>query len=589
MKKTAILFIILFPILPAFPQKANQDKNQPSNKNQETKITPGASGVKRSIAYRFSSLLRADNPGDGTFRFNSGTIASVSYMIVADNDISGEDQTKWYSTWDDTTGAMARGQITIVESEGKNTAKFDVAGLFARGNGFWKIPVRYVSGAMPENGAVYYYVFERIDHKKDQAEKEPSKPDPNVIAEVVKPVEEVKPVEQPKPVEEVKPVEQPKPVEEVKPVEQPKPVEEVKPVEQPKPVEEVKPVEQPKPVEEVKPVEQPKPVEEVKPVEQPKPVEEVKPVEQPKPVEEVKPVEQPKPVEEVKPVEQPKPVEEVKPVEQPKPVEEVKPVEQPKQVEEAKPAEQSKPVTRRAESETVARKQTATDTQSTSQKTPTTGSQTTTQKSGTTFTTQVTQGSQPSQSGNAPPAYQSNLPTYQYRYSSGQRAHGKCYAGIIEVGYGLGLGKYGTDNFRFNFINGFHIGPTFTAGLGIGVRRYYFEHEKFTELSPVSGKIQIPVFLDLRKTFSTNTVTPYLALGVGNSIRFDANSNSEENVKEGLLFNGSLGIWFNISARFAIFCGAAYESQKMEYVLLSDDSHFKKNGNSVSLNIGIAF
>src|SRR5574340_1255744 len=106
MKKDAILFIILFSILPAYPQRANQGKNQSSASNkQETKITPGASGVKRSIGYRFSSLVQPGNPGSGNFMFNSGTIDKVTYLIVNDIDITGDNQTKWYSTWDDTTGA----------------------------------------------------------------------------------------------------------------------------------------------------------------------------------------------------------------------------------------------------------------------------------------------------------------------------------------------------------------------------------------------------------------------------------------------------------------------------------------------------
>ena len=621
-----------------------EKKDNPGNQPQDTKVTPGASGVKRSIGYSFSAVVIDDDPGKGVFRLNNESVSKATFMFVDDLDISGDDQSKWFSTWDDTTGATGRGQITLVESEGKGVVSYDVSGVFVDASGFWKIPVKHVSGTLPLKGATYYYVFERIDHKKDVAENvtkvvtpvEQPKPveevkpveEPKPVEEVKpveqpKPVEEVKPVEQPKPVEEVKPVEQPKVVEEVKPVEQPKPVEEVKPVEQPtvveevkpieqpKPVEEVKPIEQPKTVEEVKPVEQPKPVEEVKPVEQPKPVEEVKPVEQPKPVEEVKPVEQPKPVEEVKPVEQPKPVEEVKPVEQPKPVEEVKPVEQPKPVEEVKPVEQPKPVEEvkpveqpkpapqqpsqapaRREQEPVRQTAQAAENPAPEQSTVNTTTQPA-KKTGTTWTTQVTQGSQPAQ--NEPPVNQYNqnnqnsgLPAYQYRYSTNQRGRGKWYAGIIEAGYGLGVGEYGIDNFRLNFINGFRIGQTFSAGLGIGVRRYYVERENFTDHhSLVSGKVQIPVFLDLRKTFSTKKVTPYLALGIGNSTRFSAGDTTT--VKEGLLFTPSGGIWFNFSSRFALFCGVAYEMQKMEYLLLADDSRYKKNTSSVSLNIGIAF
>jgi hypothetical protein len=57
-----------------------------------------------------------------------------------------------------------------------------------------------------------------------------------------------------------------------------------------------------------------------------------------------------------------------------------------------------------------------------------------------------------------------------------------------------------------------------------------------------------------------------------------------------LFYSGSGGIWLNVSDRFAVFAGLAYESQKMEF---SDTNPFtaryKKSAGSVSLNIGISF
>ncbi|MGE5420506.1 MAG: hypothetical protein ACM3UT_09990 [Chloroflexota bacterium] len=640
MKKIVFLLTFLITVSLASAQKDTKEKNQvggnkaqsseETKKTQETRFQAGASGVKRSIAYKFSSSV-SGTPAYGSFRFDNNTVGKVTYLIVNVRDMTGDDQSKWFRTWDDTTGAMARGQITLVEQDGKNVDVFDVSGLFTDGNGFWRIPVKFISGSMPEEGATYYYIFERIDHKKDQVVAQVVQPEIKIPEEPRPPVVEVKPAGEPKPlVVEVKPAEEPKPpVVEVKPAEEPKPpVVEVKPAEEPKPpVVEVKPAEEPKPpVVEVKPAEEPKPpvvevkpanepkppVVEIKPAEEPKPpVVEVKPAEEPKPpVVEVKPAEEPKPpVVEVKPAEEPKPpVVEVKPAEEPKPpVVEIKPAEEPKPpVVEVKPAEEPKPVTRQYEAEAVSRKQSASETQTTRvTQTNETGVQqkqtqsaqpvqTATQpapRTGTTWSSQVTQGAQPEQNGVAPQSYQSNLPNYQYRYSSDKRGRGKWYAGIIEVGYGLGVGEYGMDNFRFNFINGFHIGQTFSLGLGLGIRRYYTEHENFSDYSLVSGKVQVPVFLDIRKTFSTRKVTPYLALGLGNSARFNSSStaDSTETVYEGLLFNPSGGIWFNISSRFAVFFGVAYEMQKMEFLLLSDDSRFKKNTGSVSLNLGIAF
>lgn len=142
------------------------------------------------------------------------------------------------------------------------------------------------------------------------------------------------------------------------------------------------------------------------------------------------------------------------------------------------------------------------------------------------------------------------------------------------------------DNFRINFINGFNLGPRTSLGLGIGVRRYFEGTHPDWEL--VSNDVQIPVFFDFRTRFSTRKVTPYFALGLGGSAGYSS-SDTTGVKKEGLLFNPSAGIWFNISDRFAVFTGIAYELQNLEYMLISDNSHFKKNASSVSLNIGISF
>ena len=164
----------------------------------------------------------------------------------------------------------------------------------------------------------------------------------------------------------------------------------------------------------------------------------------------------------------------------------------------------------------------------------------------------------------------------------------KCYRGIIELGYALGVGNYGIDNFRFNFINGIMIGRFSSIGLGLGYRRYF--EENFTGHTLLSPKSQIPVFLDLRTSFSTRKITPYLALGIGGSASIvRVNSDSTTTKQEGLFFCPSGGIWFNVSDRFAVFAGVAYEMQRLEYILIADNSHYKKNTSSVSLNIGIAF
>ena len=757
----------------------NQD-NQADKKSQETQtvhIVTGSSGVKRSIGYKFSSLPEDSDPGNGIFRYNNETVSQITYIIVDDKDLTGEDQTNWYKTWDDTTGATARGELIIADIEGNIVNVFDVTGVFVDYEGFWKVPVKYTSGGFPSDGAIYYYVFNRIAHKKNEADQsnqpdqqditavqvipaEESKPEAEVPAveqtipveqvivvtnvdtvegskpaEVVTPVpvevpiveqaipfepvivvtnvdavEEAKPaevvnpdpvevpvveqaipvepviavtnvdaVEEAKPTEEVIPnplvniVEQVVITEEAKPfvevssveqaiiiepvkqantpepeapviqvitVEEPDPIavaepvaavnpvvqviipaEEVKPVietakaEPAVPVEttrideriraeELKPVRQARPVEEKKPVRQTRPapvpqnkVAEPKPVSQPNfneqpEVQQTKPVEQSKPViqqrtrpsqetRKVLPVAQNKPVEQSKPVVQPETTEPARPVQETRivvPVARNKPAEQPKPIVQPKTTENARPVQETRTVVPVARNKPAELPKPAEEVKP---------------REQVTlpyQGTQSYQLQEVKTETRDNqFAATQNNIGTTSRKHRKCYRGIIEVGYGLGAGDYGINNFRFNFINGFHIGPNFSLGLGLGIRRYFIENENYTDRSFLSGKVQIPVFIDFRTTLSSRKLTPYFAMGIGNSSRYSAKSDSASIVNEGLLFNSSAGIWFNISDRFAVFGGIAYEMQKMEYLKLSDDTYYKKNTSSVSLNIGISF
>jgi hypothetical protein len=216
-----------------------------------------------------------------------------------------------------------------------------------------------------------------------------------------------------------------------------------------------------------------------------------------------------------------------------------------------------------------------------------------TQSGQTTQTTQTAQNTRNTQNYQPAPYNQVNRPTdiqnpYGNAELSGSSSKRKCYRGIIEIGYAWGTGDYGINNFRFNFINGIMVGRSSSIGIGLGYRRYF--EKDFTDKELFSPLSQTPVFIDLRTSFSTKKVTPYLALQFGGSASYiRVNSDSITTRQEGLYFCPSGGIWFNISSRFAVFAGVAYEMQRLEYVLIADNSHFKRNASSVSLNLGIAF
>jgi len=715
--RTIILFLVFTLIgTVSYAQKNNTGKEN-KGKDQDTKIIPGASGVKRSIGYHFSSITDVSDPGEGVFRYNSKNITGVDFIIVDKNDIKGEDQTNWYETWDKTTGATGRGRLTLVELNGDNVNVFDVTDVFVDGNGYWKLPVEYVSGTLPLNDTVYYYVFERIAHGGGQGNREneeieeiaeapvvivtePVVQEPEEIVEAAEPVvEEVAEVveEAPVVVEAAEPIveevaevveEAPVVVEAAEPVveevaevveEAPVVVEAAEPVveevaevveEVPVVVEAAEPV-----VEEVAEVveealvvvEAAEPVvEEVAEVVEEAPVV----VEAPEPVVEepiTEVVQEPEEViepavkvvaEVVEPEPVPKEEPKVKPsapivqtVTQPEKIVDEVPdpqktdtrrVAQPEKTTDEAPAPtktETRPINKPAQEEvTIPLTQPSRDTQTTvgagrrtisSTKQPVTQPAQETKTTTTTRETRNVPVAQPIRQTETKPITQpapiperqplpepkkepptqvtlkpvqetqkepvnqpapekyDDFPVVQnYYQSSGGRSHGKCYRGIIEIGYALRVSEYGMNNFRFNFINGFNIKNT-SIGLGIGVRKYFDTPANHPDWHLVSSDVQIPVFLDIRTRFSSKTLTPYLGIGIGGSQEFDSDTTNNKPV--GLYFHATGGIWFNLSDRFAIFCGFAYEMQKLEYANFSDEIPYKKNTNSISINVGIAF
>jgi hypothetical protein len=239
MKRISVITALVLAGSLLFAQQGNQNKNQSNTTGQEKQgnqenqkqgasqdtlkkkevgginITPGASGVKRSIAYRFSNVTGDSDPGNGIFRFNNQNPSSTNYLIVDNIDFKGEDQNNWYSTWEKNTGASGRGRITLVEYEGTNIIVFDVTGVFIKAEGYWKLPVQFISGTVPAANALFVYVFDRIAHDKTPATPPVTQPEPQVTPPVTPPVTQPEPpvtppVTQPEP-SVTPPVTQPEP------------------------------------------------------------------------------------------------------------------------------------------------------------------------------------------------------------------------------------------------------------------------------------------------------------------------------------------------------------------------------------------
>ena len=551
MKRVSVLWIFLLIAAGAFAQKKDSSGNSrdKNKQTQDTRYQEGASGVKRSISYKFSNIITDDDPGNGKFRYNNDTVSGISYLFLDDIDLSGEDQTKWYSTWDDTTGATGRGRLNIVEYEGKNVNIFDVTGVFVEENGYWKIPVRYVSGSLPADGVTYYYIFERIENKDKTGKTDDGDLVEATEVAVAAVAAEVK--------EEIQPIQVSPPEPEVRA----EPVVQVDTVKQEVKIEETEEIAAAVTVAAViaEPKEEPHPVQQGQPAEaaevgQPAPA-------QPAPLaaEPSIAVSQPKPV-----MEQTAPAATVVIARQAEKTKDQQRVRTSHESQQAPKTQTPQPSQQKKESQPV---------QSTKPAQPVQQAPKTTQA--------ASRPTQPTPTNQAPSGG-----TVSSGYTVSKRSDGaRRWHGIIETGYGFKVSDYGINNYRINFIGSFDIGQHFMIGFGLGYRNYSDKPDKHPEWYMVSSKSQIPIFIDLRTVLTKKRLSPYLAFGFGSSTE----KSKVDSTSYGSFINPSAGIWYRLSKNTALFAGVAYEMQQMEFANKADDIPYRKNNSSISLNIGIKF
>jgi hypothetical protein len=161
----------------------------------------------RKISFKFSGITTNSDPGDGAFRYNRDSLRSVTYILLDEFNLSGEDQTDWYMQWKKAAGVTGKVRVNIAESEGKNINVFYIKGGFVRENGYWRIPAEYISGSMPVDGEIYY--FEMVENKEPVKESQPIEPqiqaDPSgnetIVPEVQSDLSQVNTEKQPKQIE----------------------------------------------------------------------------------------------------------------------------------------------------------------------------------------------------------------------------------------------------------------------------------------------------------------------------------------------------------------------------------------------------
>ena len=145
------------------------------------------------------------------------------------------------------------------------------------------------------------------------------------------------------------------------------------------------------------------------------------------------------------------------------------------------------------------------------------------------------------------------------------------YCGILNVGYGFGIGENSKDinSLNFDFINGFQLFPYFSVGLGTGVKVWFFNG--LTE-----KPILIPAFVDFRGHFLKGKISPYLGIDIGYCWEV-----SPDTQGLGLLFRPTLGVSFKVGKMSRINLGTGYSMIR--------DSEDDLTASMWNFNFGVSF
>jgi hypothetical protein len=99
-------------------------------------------GTQPGIGFLFDNSIVDADPGDGKFRFNNATLASVTTLFVDDKSSpSLTTISAWLNTFDDGGGTLNRGTIQIINTVGDSLFIATVTGTIVNGTGYRKISV----------------------------------------------------------------------------------------------------------------------------------------------------------------------------------------------------------------------------------------------------------------------------------------------------------------------------------------------------------------------------------------------------------------------------------------------------------------
>lgn len=123
--------------------------------------TAGSNGFDGGLKFLFSQTITDLDPGNGTIRFNSATIGAVAWLYIDMLDADGNDITTWLLALDDSSTSSNRGYLYLRQQAAATVAVFQITGAVVTGTGYYKVPVTYVVGTRPTEGASLSAIFAR--------------------------------------------------------------------------------------------------------------------------------------------------------------------------------------------------------------------------------------------------------------------------------------------------------------------------------------------------------------------------------------------------------------------------------------------
>lgn len=114
----------------------------------------GPRGFSAGVPLTFSSNNANTTPGDGKYKFNNAVLANITFINISHTDMNGSSITSWINSIGNVPNTAGRGVLRFqnIDTIG-GFAEFRVVGDRAIQSDYTRIPVTYLSGSLPADGA----------------------------------------------------------------------------------------------------------------------------------------------------------------------------------------------------------------------------------------------------------------------------------------------------------------------------------------------------------------------------------------------------------------------------------------------------